>query len=114
MVAHGDMTKATRGSGQRLSCNGTDRPVASHGHRGSIDRVVVAADNPVFQGVLRVIPANRDYLVEGACDGKEAWQILRAKGAPGLAILDWMMPGLDGIEVCRLARAEFGRRDRKS
>lgn len=72
-------------------------------------RILIADDNPVFQSVLRVMLTNWDYSVVGACDGKEAWQILRAEGAPRLAILDWMMPGLDGIEVCRLARAEFGR-----
>ena len=72
-------------------------------------RILIADDNPVFQSVLRVMLTNWDYSVVVACDGKEAWQILRAEGAPRLAILDWMMPGLDGIEVCRLARAEFGR-----
>src|SRR5476649_2711633 len=46
--------------------------------------------------------------VEVARDGDEAWQILRADDGPRLAILDWMMPGMEGLEVCRLARAAFG------
>src|SRR5262245_4560959 len=40
-----------------------------------------------------------------ARDGLEAWSILQAENAPRLAILDWMMPGLDGIEICQRIRA---------
>lgn len=40
-----------------------------------------------------------------ALDGTAAWAILEADDAPALAILDWMMPGIDGVEVCRRARA---------
>jgi diguanylate cyclase (GGDEF)-like protein len=40
-----------------------------------------------------------------ARDGVEAWQVLQAPDAPRLAILDWMMPGMDGPEVCRRVRA---------
>jgi DNA-binding response OmpR family regulator len=72
-------------------------------------RILIADDNPVFQSVLKVMLTNWGYSVVAARDGKEAWHLLRAEDAPRLAILDWMMPGLDGIEVCRLARAEFGR-----
>jgi DNA-binding response OmpR family regulator len=37
-------------------------------------------------------------------DGVEAWNVLQEEDAPLLAILDWMMPGLDGLEVCRKVR----------
>ncbi len=40
-----------------------------------------------------------------ARDGLEAWRALDAEDAPRLAILDWMMPGLDGVEICRRVRA---------
>jgi len=40
-----------------------------------------------------------------ARDGLEAWRILESAGAPRLAILDWMMPGMDGVELCRRVRA---------
>ena len=39
-----------------------------------------------------------------ARDRNGAWQMLRAPGAPALVILDWMIPGMDGIEVCRNVR----------
>ena len=44
------------------------------------------------------------YDVVVCADGGEAWQSLQAKDAPRLAILDWMMPHLDGIEICRRVR----------
>jgi phosphoserine phosphatase RsbU/P len=46
-----------------------------------------------------------------APDGETAWRILetlKGKNAPELAVLDWMMPGLDGLEICRKLRATAG------
>ena len=40
-----------------------------------------------------------------ARSGTEAWRILEAENAPRLAILDWMMPGMDGVEICRRIRS---------
>lgn len=45
-----------------------------------------------------------------AGDGEEARAALEAAGAPELAIHDWEMPGMDGLEVCRRARARAGER----
>ncbi len=73
-------------------------------------RILIADDNPVFQSVLKVMLTNWGHSVMDACDGEEAWNILRAEDGPRLAILDWMMPKMEGIEVCRLARAAFGSR----
>jgi DNA-binding response OmpR family regulator len=84
-------------------------PRSRHGAEDSRLKVLIADDNPVFQSVLKVMLTNWGYSVVAACDGTEAWRILRAPDAPRLAILDWMMPGMDGIDVCRLARAAFGR-----
>lgn len=39
-----------------------------------------------------------------AADGAEAWATLQRVAAPHLAILDWMMPGVDGVELCRRVR----------
>ncbi len=44
------------------------------------------------------------YEVVLACDGDQAWEIMRQPDAPKLAIVDWMMPGLDGVELCRRVR----------
>ena len=72
-------------------------------------KILIADDNPVFQSVLKVMLTNWGYSVVSAGDGVEAWEILRADDGPRLAILDWMMPGMDGLDVCRLSRAAFGR-----
>src|SRR5674536_384081 len=44
------------------------------------------------------------YEVTATKDGAEALQELQAEDAPRLAILDWMMPGMDGVDVCRRLR----------
>jgi diguanylate cyclase (GGDEF)-like protein len=67
-------------------------------------RVLVAEDNPVFQTMLRTMLTKWGYEVLIARDGEEAWNFLRCEGAPQLALLDWMMPGMDGVEVCRRVR----------
>lgn len=67
-------------------------------------RILVAEDNPVFRSMLRSMLTNWGYDAVIARDGMEAWNLLREKNAPRLAILDWMMPGLDGVEVCRRVR----------
>jgi len=68
-------------------------------------RVLAAEDNPVFQSMLRNMLTKWGYEAVGACDGNEAWRILQADDAPRMAILDWMMPGMDGVEVCRRVRS---------
>ncbi|MGO9262446.1 MAG: GGDEF domain-containing protein [Bryobacteraceae bacterium] len=77
-------------------------PVAVPGNRR---RVLAAEDNPVFQTMLRNMLKHWGYEAVIARDGREAWEILRSQDAPRLAILDWMMPGMDGVEVCRHVRA---------
>ena len=68
-------------------------------------KALVAEDNLVFQTVLRSMLSKWGYDVVVAQDGLQAWQILDAADAPRLAILDWMMPGLDGVQLCRRVRA---------
>ena len=68
-------------------------------------RVLAAEDNPVFQSVLRSMLTKWGYEAVVARDGNEAWGVLQSEDAPRLAILDWMMPGIDGVELCRRARA---------
>ena len=67
-------------------------------------RVLVAEDNPVFQTMLRNILQKWGYEAVTARDGEEAWKILQSEDSPQLAILDWMMPGMDGPEVCKKVR----------
>ena len=68
-------------------------------------RVLAAEDNPVIQTMLRNMLKHWGYEAVLARDGKQAWEILQSESAPRVAILDWMMPGMDGVEVCRRVRA---------
>ncbi|MBS1858828.1 MAG: diguanylate cyclase [Acidobacteria bacterium] len=68
-------------------------------------RVLAAEDNPVFQSMLRSMLVKWGYQAVMARDGLEAWKILESGESPRLAVLDWMMPGLDGVEICRRIRS---------
>ncbi|MGC9454237.1 MAG: GGDEF domain-containing response regulator [Phycisphaerae bacterium] len=67
-------------------------------------RVLIAEDDPVSRRVLEAALKKWGYDVLVACDGDEAWQVFEAGDGPRLAVLDWMMPGKDGVEVSRLIR----------
>ena len=68
-------------------------------------RVLVAEDNAVIQSVLKFMLVSWSYEPVIANDGSEAWKILQSDSAPRIAILDWNMPGIDGLEICRRLRA---------
>ena len=68
-------------------------------------RILAAEDNPVFQSMLRTLLKKWGYEAILARDGNEAWQALESEDAPRLAVLDWMMPGMDGVQVCRRVRS---------
>jgi diguanylate cyclase (GGDEF)-like protein len=68
-------------------------------------RILVAEDDPVTARLLRALLDSWGFEVVTVTDGMSALAVLQTPDAPRLAILDWMMPGLDGPEVCRHARA---------
>lgn len=67
-------------------------------------RILIADDSIVSRHLLDATLRKWGYEVVVACDGVEAWNYLQADDAPKLAILDWVMPGLTGPEVCRRVR----------
>lgn len=67
-------------------------------------RVLVADDDPVSRRLLQVTLSNCGYETVLAADGAEALRILEEKDSPRLIVLDWIMPQVDGIEVCRRIR----------
>lgn len=67
-------------------------------------RLLFAEDDRVSRRRLATVLRKWGYEVIEARDGNEAWGVLHAAEAPQLAILDWMMPGIDGSEVCRRLR----------
>lgn len=66
--------------------------------------ILIAEDNVTSRTLLQVIIGKWGYEVLTAVNGVEAWNILKEKDSPQIAVLDWMMPEMDGIEVCRRVR----------
>lgn len=69
-------------------------------------KILVADDSELSRRLLEASLTKRGYEVLTAADGDQAWSILERQGCPSLAILDWMMPGLDGLELCRRLRQQ--------
>jgi CheY-like chemotaxis protein len=69
-------------------------------------KVLLAEDEPAARENLAALLARWGYEVTAVADGAAAWEILCQEGGPRLALLDWMMPGLDGVDVCRRAREQ--------
>jgi phosphoserine phosphatase RsbU/P len=67
-------------------------------------KVLIAEDDMVSRRLLEATLVKWGYEVVVTCDGTAAWDVLQSADAPPLAILDWMMPGMDGTEVCRKVR----------
>ena len=67
-------------------------------------RVLIAEDDPVSRRVLEATLQKWNYQITVTTDGDEAWSALSGDDPPPLLILDWMMPGRDGPEICRQLR----------
>jgi DNA-binding response OmpR family regulator len=67
-------------------------------------RVLIAEDDPMLRRMLQFALTEWGYEVVVTTDGSEALSALQQSDAPKLALLDWIMPGLDGPDVCRLLR----------
>jgi CheY-like chemotaxis protein len=67
-------------------------------------KLLIAEDNAFFRNILKQVLAP-EYELIFAHNGDEAWDKLQRPDAPQLAILDWVMPGLSGPQVCRNVRA---------
>lgn len=63
-------------------------------------RILVAEDDPIYRKLLISHLTKWGHEVIATSDGTEAWQTLQNDDSPLIAILDWMMPGMDGVEVC--------------
>src|SRR3954465_10676598 len=68
--------------------------------------VLIADDDDVSRLALEAMLMRRGHVVVRAADGSEAWKVFQEKDPPKLAILDWMMPELDGVDVCRRVRQD--------
>ena len=67
-------------------------------------KILIAEDDLVSRRMLEATLQKWGYELVAVTDGLAAWQALQGENPPLLAILDWMMPDMDGIEVCRKVR----------
>ena len=67
--------------------------------------MLVADDNGTMRIMVAGVLARWGHQAVPAIDGEEAWRIMQQPDAPRIALLDWEMPGIDGVEVCRRLRA---------
>src|SRR5580658_3227540 len=71
-------------------------------------RVLLAEDDVIARLKMERLLTKWGYEVTSVEDGPAAWAILRGPDPPSLAILDWMMPKLDGVAVSRIVRKRTG------
>lgn len=74
-------------------------------------RILIADDSVVSRHLLEATLRKWGYEVVVATDGVEAWNVLQGENPPRLAILDWVMPGLTGPEVCSRVRETTKNKD---
>jgi len=69
-------------------------------------KILIAEDDLVSRRLLEARLVKWGYDVVATSNGDDAWNVLQSKDAPRICILDWMMPGADGVELCRRLRKE--------
>jgi phosphoserine phosphatase RsbU/P len=67
-------------------------------------KILIAEDDPISRFMLETTLTKWGYEVVSTRDGQQALEALQKESAPQLAILDWMMPGIDGVDVCKRIR----------
>jgi len=68
-------------------------------------KILIAEDDSVSRRLLQAALAKWGYQVVVTSDGQQAWEALQQEPPPSLLILDWLMPGMDGVEICQKVRA---------
>jgi signal transduction histidine kinase len=71
------------------------------------EHLLIAEDDPAAARILRQILQQVGYTVTVAETGTEALRVLEEQGPPDLLLLDWMLPGVSGLEICHWARARW-------
>jgi two-component system cell cycle response regulator len=67
-------------------------------------RVLLVEDSPVYQRLISLHLRDWGFDVVIANDGLQAWTLFQRPDSPRLALMDWVMPKMDGLEVCRKLR----------
>jgi len=78
----------------------------------SVNKILIAEDDYTSRRLLEIRLHKCGYEVISTCDGKEAWDKIILPDSPNMIILDWMMPGLTGIDICKKIRSSENFNDR--
>lgn len=70
-------------------------------------KILIADDSEMTRMILQGRLSQWGYQIINASDGYEAWNILQKKGRPEIILLDWMMPNMNGIELCKKIRKQI-------
>jgi len=70
-------------------------------------KVLIVEDDPVVRRILEDLLTRWQYEVVSTTNGEQAIQALQVENPPRLAIIDWQMPGMDGVELCCRARHQL-------
>lgn len=69
-------------------------------------RILVVDDDPLNLEFMAELLRSRGYDVVTAADGETAWEILQQSEAPRMLVLDWLLPGVSGPQLCRRVRSQ--------
>ncbi len=72
-------------------------------------KILLADDDQTSRMLLKAILSKWNYEIIEACNGEEAWSIISGTDAPQILIMDWMMPKLTGLEICKKISNELAR-----
>lgn len=78
--------------------------IPESGRQESIMKILLAEDSPVYRHLISGHLKAWGFDLQVAKDGAAAWELLQAPDAPRLALLDWVLPKIEGIELCRRIR----------
>ncbi|MBU2595986.1 MAG: response regulator, partial [Planctomycetes bacterium] len=67
-------------------------------------KVLIAEDDTASRMILQKNLQNWGYQVTAAEDGNKAWEIIQTS-PPRIVLIDWVMPGIDGLELCKKIRS---------
>jgi len=80
--------------------------------KNSVREILIADDDYTSRRLLEIRLHKFGYEVISACDGKEAWDMIQKQDSPDMIILDWMMPGITGVDICKKIRSSDNYKER--
>ena len=88
-----------------IPVTGPVSPIPEPMPQGSLPlRMIIADDSAISRKMMQRLLEKLGFEPQIASDGNSAWELLQSNDVPTIAILDWMMPGMEGVEICRKIR----------